>query len=205
MKNNKEKVSYCIGLETGKNLGEQFVDIDTTMLIDGIQDGLRKNTPKLPAQEISALLAMLRQQVEQQQKTFIASLAEKNKQEGMQFLQKNKQSAGVISLPSGLQYTVLQAGSGPTPTLFDTVRVHYTGSFIDGRVFDSSYKRGEPVTFPVNKVIPGWSEVLQLMKVGDRWKVYIPSYLAYGEQGFGREIGPNMTLIFEMEIVSIHT
>src|SRR3990167_3794836 len=201
MKNTKEKTSYCIGLEAGKKLREQFDDVEESFLCEGFQDGLKKVNPKLPLQEIQSLLSNLREQIELQQRQYIARLSEKNKQEGSSFLNFNKQKDGVIVLPSGLQYTILKSGAGKSPTLFDAVKVHYTGTFIEGAVFDSSRERGEPIVFPVNRVIPGWSEILQIMKVGDHFKVFIPHYLAYGEHGFGRDIGPNTTLIFELEIL----
>lgn len=204
MKSTKERVSYCIGLETGKNLKQQFADIDMELLLSGFQDGLTEAEPKLSQNEIVSVLTSLRSQIETQQKQYIAQLAEKNKKEGETFLQFNKQKSDVISLPSGLQYKVIEQGEGPTATVFDTVSIHYTGSFINGQVFDSSHSRGEPTLFPVNRVIQGWSEALQLMKAGDKWQLFIPSYLAYGEHGFGREIGPNTTLIFEVECLAIN-
>lgn len=204
MNSTKEKVSYCIGLETGKNLRQQFADIDMPLLLEGFEHGLGKENPKLSSQEIATVLTNLRTQMESQQKQYIAQLAEDNKKEGEGFLNLNKQKANVVSLPSGLQYTVISEGSGEKPSLFDNVSVHYTGKFLDGTVFDSSYQRGEPTVFPVNRVIPGWSEALQLMKEGSKWQIFIPHYLAYGEHGFGRDIGPNTTLTFEMELLSIN-
>jgi len=204
MKSTKERVSYCIGLETGKNLKQQFADIDMELLTEGFRDGLTEAGPKLSPGEIASVLSSLKIQIEEQQKQYIAQLAEKNKKEGEGFLQLNKQKSDVVTLPSGLQYKEITKGSGPSPTLFDTVSIHYTGSFINGQVFDSSYKRGEPTVFPVNRVIQGWSEALQLMKAGDKWQLFIPHYLAYGEHGFGREIGPNTTLIFEVECLAVN-
>jgi len=128
---------------------------------------------------------------------------EKNKREGEIFLEANKKKEGVQTLPSGLQYKVLKAGAGKKPTTTDTVTVHYRGTLIDGKEFDSSYQRGKPATFPVNGVIPGWTEALALMEEGAKWELFIPSNLAYGERGAGREIGPNATLIFEVELISI--
>ncbi len=204
MQTTKEKVSYCIGLETGKNLRQQFADIEMDLLMTGLQDGLGENEPKLASKEIGAILASLKTQIETQQKQYISQIADKNKKEGESFLLFNKQKSDVVSLPSGLQYKVLAKGTGASPTLFDQVSIHYTGSFVDGGVFDSSYQRGEPALFPVNRVIPGWSEALQLMKVGDKWQIFIPHYLAYGEHGFGREIGPNSTLIFEVDLLAVN-
>ncbi len=202
METTREKVSYCIGLETGKNLKQQFSDMDVELLNAGFQDALTGSQPKLKQDEIKSILIALRQQIEGQQKEYVAKLAEHNKKAGEAFLAENKTKEGVTVLPSGLQYRVIQAGTGPSPKALDVVTANYQGSFIDGKVFDSTYD-DKPQSFPVGRVIPGWSEVLQLMKVGDKWQVFIPSYLAYGEMGFGNAIGPNMTLVFEMELVSI--
>jgi FKBP-type peptidyl-prolyl cis-trans isomerase FklB len=204
MNTTREKASYCIGLETGKNLKQQFTDIDTSLLEQGFKDGLTGASPKLTPDEIKAIMMALRQQVEVQQKQFIAKLAEENRRAGETFLAENKGKDGIVTLPSGLQYKVLKSGNGPSPTLLDTVSTHYKGMFLDNKVFDSSYDRGKPAVFPVNRVMPGWSEALQKMKVGDKWKLFIPSYLAYGEMGLGMEIGPNMTLVFEMELLGIN-
>lgn len=205
MKNTKEKVSYCIGFEMGKNLKTQFSDIDMDLLLSGFQDGLQDQPAKIPEPEMMSILATLRQQIEVQQKQYVAQIAEKNKKEGEDFLFANKHKEGVITLPSGLQYKVLKSGTGTKkPTVFDTVSIHYKGQFIDGQVFDNSYERNQPQTVPVNRVIPGWSEALQLMKQGDQLRIVIPSYLAYGEQGFGPFIGPNSTLQFDLELISIN-
>lgn len=204
MKTTKEKVSYCIGLETGKNLKQQFADMDVQLLNEGFQDGLSDASPKLTSDEIRSILVALKNQVESQQKQYIAQLAENNKKQGDVFLSLNKQKEGVVALPSGLQYKVLKSGSGAKPSLFDHVTIHYKGTFTDGRVFDSSFDRGEPATFPLNRLIAGWSEALQLMQIGDKWQLFVPSYLAYGEQGYGPEIGPNTTLVFEVELLGIN-
>jgi FKBP-type peptidyl-prolyl cis-trans isomerase FklB len=137
------------------------------------------------------------------QQEMVKKLGEKNKVEGEAFLAENKKKEGVITLPSGLQYKVIKAGTGKKPKATDTVTVHYQGTLTDGKEFDSSYRRGQPVTFPVNGVIPGWTEALQLMEEGAKWQVFIPSSLAYGDRGAGRDIGPHATLIFEIELVSI--
>lgn len=204
MESNKEKVSYCIGLETGRNLRGQFADMDPQMMVDGFQDALTEASPKLSNDEVRALMTALKNQIEQQQKKYVAQIAEQNKLEGEAFLAKNKGSEGVQTLASGLQYKVLKSGDGEKPSVTDIVLVHYEGKLIDGTVFDSSYKRNQPQPLPVNQVIPGWSEALQLMKVGDKWELVVPSYLAYGEMGFQREIPPNATLIFEMELLEIN-
>ena len=204
MDTNKEKVSYSIGFETGKNLKRQFEDMDLEILINGFQDAVKDAEPQLKIDEITAMLNVLRKQIEEQQKLFIARLSEENKREGESFLQDNKQKDGVVTLPSGLQYKVLKAGEGPHPTFLDTVTVHYRGQLIDGRDFDNSYQRGKPHSFPLNRVIPGWVEALQKMRVGDRWQLFVPHYLAYGEAGFSNVIPPNATLVFEMELLGIN-
>lgn len=206
MQTTKEKVSYCIGLKTGNDLGRQFSDIDTERLSQGILDGLLNNEFQLPKEEVQSILGSLRQQMEVQQRDFAAKMSEANKKASEAFLTQNKTKENVITLVSGLQYRVIHSGevTNPRPTLFDAVTIHYRGSFIDGRVFDSSYQRGKPAVLPLNRVIPGWSEILQLMHVGDKWEVFIPSYLAYGEGGMAPVIGPNMALVFEMELIGIN-
>lgn len=204
MKSTREKVSYCLGLETGRNLQRQFNDMDIELLRKGFEDAIANNNPKLGQDEIQSIMQALRQQVETQQRQFYAKLSEQNRQEGENYLEGNKAQEGVVTLKSGLQYKVLNAGTGPKPTPADVVSVHYRGSFINGTIFDSSYERGKPQVFPLNRVIPGWSEALQLMHVGDKWQIVIPHYLAYGEAGFGNEIGPNTTLVFEMELLGIN-
>ena len=206
MQTTKDKVSYCIGFETGKNLRQQFTDIEFDLLIQGITDALQDNKPQLEQQEMHSVLALLKKQIETQQRQYFTQLAEENKKSGETFLEENKQKEEVVTLPSGLQYQVLSSGpgKGPHPTPLDVVKIHYRGTFIDGRVFDSSYQRGQPVSIPLNRVISGWSQALQKMKIRDKWKVFIPSYLAYAEHGFGQEIGPNVTLIFEIELLGIN-
>lgn len=204
MDSNKEKVSYSIGFETGKNLRRQFEDMELSLLIKGFQDAVNDSEPQLKIDEINAMLNVLRKQVEEQQKLFLTRLAEENKRDGETFLAENKEKDGVVALPSGLQYKVLKAGEGPHPTFLDTVTVHYRGALIDGREFDNSYQRGKPHSFPLNRVIPGWVEALQKMRVGDRWQLFVPHYLAYGDAGFSNVIPPNATLVFEMELLGIN-
>lgn len=204
MKSTREKVSYCLGLETGRNLQRQFNDIDAELLRKGFEDAIANNNPKLAQDEIQSIMQALRQQVETQQRQFYAKLSEDNRKEGEEYMEKNKAIEGVMTLKSGLQYKVLNSGTGPKPTPADVVSVHYRGSFIDGQIFDSSYERGKPQVFPLNRVIPGWSEALQHMHVGDKWQIVVPHYLAYGEAGYGNEIGPNTTLVFEMELLGIN-
>ncbi len=206
MKTTKEKVSYCIGLETGRNLRHQFAEMDFDCLTKGFNDALMNETPQLGQEEIQQILIALRNQVETQQRQFYAKMAEENKTKSEAFLAENKSKEGIVVLPSGLQYKVIEQGpsSGTHPTSLDLVKIHYRGSFIDGRVFDSSHQRGQPVVLPLNRVISGWSEALQKMRIGDKWQVFIPPYLAYGENGFGQEIGPNVALVFEIELLGIN-
>jgi FKBP-type peptidyl-prolyl cis-trans isomerase FklB len=204
MKTNREKVSYCIGLETAKNLKNQFKDLDMSLLMTGFQDALEERTPPLERDEIRSILTALQQQVQKQQKEFVIQVAQANKKESEAFFEENRKKLGVVTTASGLQYEILASGNGPSPTMMDEVLCHYRGSFINGNVFDSTYEHGKPQTLPLARVIPGWSEALKLMKVGDKWKLFIPPYLAYGEAGFGPHIQPNMTLIFEMELLGIN-
>ena len=206
MKTTKEKASYCIGLETARNLKNQFAEMDVQYLSQGFSDALQEITPKLDQNEIQAILNALKKQVETQQRQHFTKISEENKKRAETFLNENKNKEGIISLPTGLQYKVLAKGKDSTirPTPFDFVKIHYRGSFTDGRVFDSSYQRGQPHVFALNRIIAGWSEALQLMSVGDKWQIFIPPYLAYGEMGFGQEIGPNTALIFEIELLGIN-
>ena len=199
LKNQKETVSYIIGMDIGGNLKKQSIDIDPNILVKGIQDGLAGAKSLLTDQEIQETMVAFQKEMMAKQ----AEVAKKNKTEGEVFLAENKKKEGVKTLPSGLQYKVIKAGTDKKPKLSDSVTSHYRGTLIDGTEFDSSYKRGQPVTFPVSGVIPGWTEALQLMGEGAKWQIFVPSNLAYGERGAGIVIGPNATLIFEIEIISI--
>jgi len=203
LKDEKDKVSYSIGMEIGKNLKKQSFDLNEDLLLKGVKDAFSGEKPLMTDEEIMQTMTAFQKEMMAKQQEAAKKLAEKNKLEGEAFLAENKKKEGVITLPSGLQYKVIKAGTDKKPKATDTVKVHYKGTLIDGKEFDSSYRRGEPVTFPVNGVIPGWTEVLQLMGEGAKWQVFIPSNLAYGERGAGREIGPNATLIFEIELISI--
>jgi FKBP-type peptidyl-prolyl cis-trans isomerase len=200
----KDKASYAIGLNIGKSMKKDGVEISPEVLTKGIKDGIADAKPLLTDDEITKVLTTLQAEVrKRQQEAFQAALT-KNKEEGDAFLTANKAKPDVVALPSGLQYKVLQAGDGPKPTAVDTVMCNYRGTLIDGTEFDSSYKTGKPATFQVNRVIKGWTEALQLMPVGSKWELYIPSSLAYGERGTqGGPIGPNATLIFQVELLSI--
>jgi len=203
LKDQKEKISYIIGLDIGKNFKRQAIDIDPDILNRGLKDGLSGNEPLLTEQEIREVTTSFEKELRARQEDLRKKLGEKNKVEGEKFLAENKKKEGVQTLPSGLQYKVIKAGTGRKPQLTDTVTTHYRGTLIDGTEFDSSYRRGKPASFPVNGVIRGWTEALQLMEVGSKWTLFIPSHLAYGERGAGTRIGPNATLIFEVELISI--
>jgi FKBP-type peptidyl-prolyl cis-trans isomerase FklB len=199
LKNQKDKVSYIIGMEIGNNLKNQSIEVDSNILAKGVKDALSGAKPILTQQEIQATMTAFQKEVMAKRE----EVAKQNKKDGETFLAENKKKEGVKSLPSGLQYKVIKVGTGKKPKSSDTVTVHYRGTLIDGTEFDSSYKRGQTVSFPVSGVIPGWTEGLQLMEEGAKWQIFIPSNLAYGERGAGGLIGPNATLIFEVELVSI--
>ncbi len=203
LKNQKDKVSYIIGMEIGKNFKKQSVDVDPDILTRGIKDSISGGKSLLTEQEIQETMAAFQKEMTARQEELTKKLGEKNKKEGGVFLAENKKKGEVKTLPSGLQYKVIKAGTGKKPRLTDTVTTHYRGTLIDGTEFDSSYRRGQPVSFPVSGVIPGWTEALQLMEEGAKWQLFIPPNLAYGERGMGGVIGPNATLIFEIELISI--
>lgn len=203
LKDRKEKISYIIGMEMGANFKKQSIDIDPDILAKGIKDGLSGASPLLSQQEAREIMTAFEKEIRARQEAAQKAAGEKNKKEGEAFLAENKKKEGVKTLPSGLQYKVIKPGNGKKPQLTDTVTTHYRGTLIDGTEFDSSYRRGKPATFPVNGVIPGWKEALQLMEVGAKWQLFIPPNLGYAERGAGRVIGPHATLIFEVELISI--
>lgn len=203
LKTSKEKISYAVGAQIGADMKRQAVDIDPEVLGKGVKDGFQGSKMLLTEQEMREAINSLQQQMAVKQGERMRVLGAKNKQQGAAFLAENKKKEGVKVTPSGLQYKVIKEGAGKIPKADDTVTVNYRGALVDGVEFDSSYKRGEPTTFPVKGVIKGWTEALQLMKVGSKWQLFIPSDLAYGEQGAGRVIGPNSTLIFEVELLGI--
>ncbi len=202
LKTPKDKVSYAIGMDMANSLKKNEIEVDPAVLGQAFKDLLGGKKTLMTEEESRATLTSLQQemQTKRQEKTKVQG--EANKKEGATFLAENKKKEGVKTLPSGLQYKVISAGKGKTPKAEDTVTVQYKGTLINGTEFDSSYKRGQAATFPVNGVIKGWTEALQLMKEGDKWMLYIPADLAYGENGPG-PIGPNATLIFEVELESI--
>ncbi len=184
LKTQKEKASYALGMNFGTGLRKQSLDIDPAILARGLRDSFSNGKTLLTEDEARAVLTQLQGDVRK-------------------FLEANKAKDGVVTLPSGLQYKILQEGTGPKPAPTDTVVCNYRGTLLDSTEFDSSYKRGQPATFPVTGVIKGWTEALQLMPVGSKWQLFIPSELAYGDRGAGGQIGPNATLIFEVELLSI--
>jgi len=203
LKTQKDKVSYSIGLDIGKNMKTNSIEVDSEILLQGLKDGLEGKDGLLTEEEIAQVMQEFQQELMAKQAAKQKEDGEKNMKEGAEFLEANKKKEGVKVLPSGLQYKVIKSGDGPSPKETDKVKTHYKGTLINGTEFDNSYSRGEPAVFPVNGVIKGWTEVLQLMKVGDKWEVYIPADLAYGERGAGGTIPPNATLIFEVELLGI--
>ena len=192
-----------MGMNFGAGLRKQSIDIDPAILARGLRDAFSNGKTLLTEDEARAILTQLQSDLRKKQQDLAQQAGDANKKEGIAFLAANKTKDGVVTLPSGLQYKVLQAGAGPKPAPTDTVVCNYRGTLLDTTEFDSSYKRGQPATFPVNGVIKGWTEALQLMPVGSKWQLFIPSELAYGERGAGGQIGPNATLIFEVELLSI--
>jgi FKBP-type peptidyl-prolyl cis-trans isomerase FklB len=199
----KDKTSYAIGLNIGKSLQRDSIDADPKIVLQGLQDALSGNKALLSDDEVKATMMALQQDVRQKQEEKQQALMETNKKEGQSFLSSNSTKEGVVTLPSGLQYKILTQGTGAKPSASDTVVCNYRGTLLDNTEFDSSYKRGQPASFPVSQVIKGWTEALQLMPVGSKWQLFIPSDLAYGERGQGSTIAPNATLIFEVELLSI--
>lgn len=196
----KEKVSYLVGYQMGSQLQQQGFEIDIQALSLAIQDAMSGKNMRLSEDQAREVMQRQQQQLmEKQQKQ-----AEMNAAESKAYLAANKEKEGVITLDNGLQYKVITEGSGKQPKETDTVTVHYRGTLVDGTEFDSSISRGQPATFPVNRVIPGWTQVLQLMQEGDKWQVTIPPELAYGERGAGPQIGPNSTLIFDIELIKVN-
>jgi len=205
LKTQKEKASYALGMKIGGDLRRQGVNVavDPAVVGRGLRDALGGSKTLLTEDEERAALTQLQTQVRGQQEAKAHEAGGTARKEGDAFLAVNKGKEGVTALPDGLQYKVLTLGSGPKPTANDTVTVNYRGTLLNGKEFDSSYKRGQPATFPVGGVIKGWTEALQLMPVGSKWQLFIPADLAYGDRGAGGDIGPGETLIFEVELLSI--
>jgi FKBP-type peptidyl-prolyl cis-trans isomerase FklB len=211
LKDQKDKVSYSIGMDIGRNIKRQNLDLNVDAVAAGIRDAIAGGKTALTEEQSREVMNAYRMEMQTKQQAEAKQASEKNKKEGEAFLAENAKKEGVktlqVKLPSGsnsaLQYKVMTAGTGPKPTTNDTVITHYRGTLIDGTEFDSSYKRGEPATFPVTGVIKGWTEALLQMPVGSKWQLFIPADLAYGERGAGRNIGPNATLIFDIELIGI--
>jgi len=199
----KEKISYSIGLSIGNNFKQQKIEIEMDSLAQGIEDALTGAKQKMTQEEIRQTMEAFRRQMQARSESNRQAASSGNQVKGEKFLAQNKKRKNVVTLASGLQYEVVKKGSGKRPGLTDTVVTHYKGMLIGGKVFDSSYKRGQPAEFPVNGVIKGWTEALQLMQQGAKWKLYIPADLAYGSRGAGNAIGPNEALIFEIELLEV--
>lgn len=195
----QQKLGYTIGLQIGQGLKRDGLNLDADALAQAVKDVYAGRSSRLTTEERQAVLQVVREEQNKKQ----AAAAESAMENGKKFLAENAKKEGVTQTPSGLQYKVIKAGAGKQPTKDDTVVAHYRGTLINGTEFDSSFTRGEPASFPVGGVIPGWQEVLQLMKEGARWQVFIPSELAYAERGAGDVIGPNETLIFEIELLTV--
>lgn len=197
--NLKDKISYIIGRDMAANLQKQGIEVEAEAFVQGMKEAMAGKPSVLSQTEVQQAMMALQQEVSQRQQ----SKSSGNKQAGEDFLAQNKNKEGVKTLPSGLQYQILEPGKGKSPSKTDNVTTHYHGTLIDGTVFDSSYERGQPATFPVNGVIAGWTEALQLMQEGAKWRLFIPSNLAYGSRGAGSDIGPDSTLIFDVELISV--
>jgi len=203
LKTQKDKVSYAIGMNIGQSMKKDSLDIDPAIVERGLKDALAGTKPLMTEEETKTVMTEFRSEMMKKQQAEAQHAGDANKQAGQQFLAANKTKEGVVTLPSGLQYKILKEGTGPKPTATDTVVCNYRGTLIDGTEFDSSYKGGEPASFGVGQVIKGWTEALQIMPVGSKWQLFIPSELAYGERSPGAGIGPNSTLIFELDLLSI--
>lgn len=200
----QDKLSYALGVETGKAFKTHGVQITSSTFSQGLEDGLQGNKPLLSDEEVQKVISNFQQQTLAKMQQQMKDSADKNQKEESDFLSANKSKSGMVTTASGLQYKIVNEGSGTVPTDSDMVTVDYEGKLLNGKVFDSSYQRGKPASFPVNAVIAGWQEALKLMKPGATWELYIPSKLAYGEQGAGGIIGPNEMLIFKVHLISVN-
>jgi UDP-GlcNAc:undecaprenyl-phosphate GlcNAc-1-phosphate transferase len=203
LKTQKEKVSYSLGADVARNFKRLGIEVDVDLLVKGLRDSFAGEKLLMTQAEFRETMNTFQAELRQKQIEATRVAAENNKTAGDAFLAENKAKEGVVTLPSGLQYKILKAGDGKTPTDANTVECQYHGTLIDGTEFDSSYSRGQSATFKLSGVIPGWREALKLMPVGSKWQLFVPPQLAYGERGAGRDIGPNATLIFEVELVGI--
>jgi len=203
LKTQKDKISYGIGVSVGRNFIQQGVEIEPDIMIKGLKDALIGGKLLVSEDDLRATLNAYQEELKTKQAQARKIVAERNMKEGEAFLAENKKNKDIVTLPSGLQYRILKTGDGKKPSDADTVECHYRGTLINGTEFDSSARVGRPLSFKVSGVIPGWTEALKLMNVGSKWQLFIPSQLAYGERGAGNLIGPNATLIFDVELVGI--
>ena len=200
----RDKASYSLGFQMGTGLRSQFSDLDIGIFTQALREAFNNYTPRMKMEEMGQILEAIQNEMMQKQRQMLSKLAETNKKAGEEFLEKNKLKSDVTVLPSGLQYKVLTQGrEGPSPTAFDSAVIHYRASFMDGTVFENTHDKGEPKKIPIGQMIPGWAEALKMMHVGDKWEIYVPSYLAYGETGYPPVIAPNSLLIFEIELLGI--
>jgi FKBP-type peptidyl-prolyl cis-trans isomerase len=203
LKSYAQKLSYMLGQQIGNNIKESPTEIDVDIFVSGIKDSLKGSKSLLNEEETNEIRKEFSRQIQESRNQKMAALSGKNLKDGQAFLAENKKKEGIVTTDSGLQYKVLKKGDGPTPLSTDKVTVHYRGTLLDGTEFDSSYKRGQPASFQVGGVIRGWTEALQLMNVGSKYQLFIPSDLAYGQRGAGQRIGPHSMLIFDVELLSI--
>jgi FKBP-type peptidyl-prolyl cis-trans isomerase FklB len=201
----KNKVSYGIGVDMGRNFKRLGLDLDLDIIAEGLKDAYAGKKLKIPDNELRNIMSAFQNELKEKQTAAIKNIGEANQKAGEAFLADNAKKTGVVTLPGGLQYKIIKQGDGKVPTESDTVECNYRGTLIDGTEFDSSNRIGKPVQFKVGGVIPGWQEALKLMPAGSKWQLFIPPKLAYGERGAGRDIGPNSTLIFEVELISVHS
>lgn len=198
-----DKLSYSIGADLGKNFKKQGIEVNPSVMAKGLQDGMSGGALILTDAQMKDVLDKFQKDLMAKRNAEFAKKANDNKAKGEAFLAQNKAAEGVVTLPSGLQYKIIETGTGAKPGKEDTVTVDYTGTLVDGQVFDSSEKTGKPATFKVSQVIPGWTEALQLMPAGSTWQVFVPASLAYGERSVGGPIGPNETLVFKIHLISV--
>ena len=196
------KLSYALGYEAGRDLGQHGLQIDIGAVLRGVQDGYGRKKPAYSPQQMQQVIAAMQQRMVAQARADFAALAAKNLARSQKFFAQNKAQKGVVTLPSGVQYKVLEDGHGEkSPTIASDVTLQYRGAFLDGTVFDNTYDRGQPVTFPVDQMIRGWQQVITRMHVGDHWQVFIPPQMAYGERGQPPRIGPNEALVFDIRLL----
>lgn len=203
LKSNTDKLSYSIGSDLGKNFKRQSIEINPTIMAQGMSDAMDGKKSLMTDDQMKEVLAQFQKDIMAKRAAEFGKKSSENKALGEKFLKDNKAKPGVVALPSGLQYKIIKNGSGPRPSKEDVVTVEYTGHLINGEVFDSTAKTGKPATFKLSQVIPGWTEALQLMPQGSTWEVYVPASLAYGDRNLGGPIGPNETLIFNIHLISV--